>query len=87
MTLFRIHMINSHFESCETGEYTSLEAAFKAGISGASRVATEAIAEGHDNSAVEIRIEQDDHIVARRILTFSVSDLLAGKDPPEVPGP
>jgi len=79
MPQFRVHMINSDFESCEESEYPSLEAAFKAGIAAASRVATEAIAEGHDSSSVEIRVEQGDDIVGRRVLTFSVSDLLTGQ--------
>ena len=79
MPRYRVHMINSDFESSENGDYPSLEAAFKAGIAAASRVATEAIAAGHDNSSVEIRVEQADHIVGRRILTFSVSELLTGE--------
>ena len=79
MPQYRVHMINSDFDSCEEGEYPSVEAAFKAGIAAASRVATEAIAAGHESSSVEIRIEQADHIVGRRILTFSVSELLTGE--------
>ena len=79
MPQYRVHMINSDFDSCEEGEYSSVEAAFKAGIAAASRVATEAIAAGLESSSVEIRIEQADHIVGRRILTFSVSELLTGE--------
>jgi hypothetical protein len=71
-------MINSDFESRDDIDYSSLEAAFKAGIAAASRVATEAISEGHESSSVEIRIEQDGEVVGRRVLTFSVSDLMIG---------
>ena len=78
MQPFRIHMINSEFQSCDDSEHDSLEAALKAGIAAAAKVATEAIAAGHQNSAVEIRIEQNGEVVERRVLTFSVSDLMVG---------
>ena len=78
MPHFRIHMINSNFESCEEGEYPSLGGAIQAGIAAATKVASEAIEEGEHNSSIEIRVEEGDAVAARRVLTFSVSDLLVG---------
>lgn len=76
MSLFRIHMINSEFESREDSEFPSLEAAVRAAIVSATRVASEAIAEGSETSAVEIRIEKDEHVVAHHVVNLSVSQML-----------
>lgn len=79
MPLYRVHMINSEFESSDEGEYTSVNAAMAAGIGAAVKVASEAIARGELTSAVEIRVEQGDEIAQRRVLSFSVSELAIGE--------
>jgi len=79
MPQYRVHMINSEFESSDEGEYPSPEAAMAAGIGAAVKVAGEAIGRGELTSAVEIRVEQGDGIIQRRILAFSVSELAGGE--------
>jgi hypothetical protein len=76
MPRYRIHMINAEFKSCDDGEYPSAEAAEKAAIVSAARVASESIAAGEKTAAVEIRIEDGDHIVAHHVVNLSVSPLL-----------
>lgn len=77
MARFKIHMINSEFESCEDGEYISAAAAMRAGVNSATRVASEAVAAGAETAAVEIRIE-DEHggAVAGKVVTLTVSEFL-----------
>jgi hypothetical protein len=76
MPRYRIHMINSEFESCEEGEYSSIEAAKQSAIASGVRVATEAVARGEATAAVEIRIEEDGEIVLHHVVNLSVSKLL-----------
>ena len=76
MAIFRVHMINSEFESREESEYASLEAATSAAIRAATRVLSEAVADGADSSAVELRIEEGDRVVGHHVVSLSVSRLL-----------
>jgi hypothetical protein len=75
MPRFRVHMINSDFSSSEEGDYASVEAAVEAGVRGAAEVASDQIAKGTPAAAIEIRVEQGDEVLARRVIAFSVSDL------------
>lgn len=75
MPQFRIHIVNSMFESSEDGEFPSLDAALRVALNAGVKIAGETIAAGHETSAIEIRIEDDEEIVARRVLSFSVADL------------
>lgn len=79
MPHYRIHMINSDFQSFEDDDYPSLEGALRAGVIAAANVASEKVAAGEANSAIEIRIEEGDRIIARRIVSFSIADLAIGE--------
>lgn len=72
---YRIHMINSDFESSEEGAYASLEAAIEAAVRSASEVVRDLIAKGEKNSAIEIRVEHEGKVIARRVLAYSLSAL------------
>lgn len=76
MPFFRIHMINSNFESSEESEYASLDAAKKSATGSAIKVAAENLAEGEETSAVHLRIEENDRTVAHYVVNLSVSPLL-----------
>lgn len=78
MPHYRIHMINSEFQSFEEGDYPSVDLALRAGVLAAVRVASEEVAAGEVNSAIEIRVEEGDRILARRIISFIISDLAIG---------
>lgn len=77
MPRFRIHMINSEFQSFEDGEYESVEAALNANVSAAAAVATEAVIGGEANTAIEIHVELNGKVVGRRVLSMSVSNLIS----------
>ena len=75
MQRYRVHMINSEFSSAEDGNYASVEAALQSGLRAAVGVVCDQVARGDTNSAIEIRVEEKDQVVARRVIAFSVSDL------------
>lgn len=68
-------MINSEFESFEDGDFPSVELAVRSGVLAAAEVASEEVAAGELQSTIEIRVEENDGVIARRILSFSISDL------------
>jgi uncharacterized protein YcnI len=76
MPHYRIRMINADFESCAEAEYSSAEAAAKAAITAATQVAAEAIADGKTTTAIELRIEEGDRVIAHHVVNLSVSKLL-----------
>jgi hypothetical protein len=75
---FCIHMINSEFESFEESDYPSLDAARQAAISTA-KVAAESVWDGATSAAVELQIRDGHAIVARHLVTLTVSDLGGGE--------
>ena len=77
MPRFRIHLINSEFESFEEGEYPSVDAAARSATGSAMQVAAESIATGEKTAAVEVRIEQDGRLIAHEVVNVSVSPLLS----------
>lgn len=79
MPHYRIHMINSEFESFGEDDYPSVDRALRAGVLAAANVAGEKISAGEANSAIEIRVEEEGRIIARRVVTFSISDLAIGE--------
>ena len=79
MPRYRIQMTNSEFESVDEGDYPSLEAARRGAIATAGKVAAESIAAGAATAAVEVQIDQDCEMVARHVVTLSVSDLSGGQ--------
>lgn len=79
MQHYRIHMINSDFASSEEGAFASLDAALEAGVRSASEVVRDQIAKGETNSAIEIRIEEGEQVLARRVLAYSISPLAVGE--------
>jgi hypothetical protein len=79
MPRFRIEMINAEFQSREEGEYPSLEAATKAAVTSATRVASDSIINGEDTAAVEVRVVEGGKVVAHRVVNLSVSQLF-GED-------
>ena len=78
MPLFFIHARNSEFNSRDDGaEYDHPEVALSAGIQIAVTLASEEIAGGKHNTAVEIVIERHDGIqVLRSVVTITVSPLV-----------
>jgi hypothetical protein len=76
MPRYRIHMINSEYQSDEEGEYPSLNAARRTAIDTAIRIAAESIAKGEPTAAVEINIEEDGRPVLHHVVNLSVSGLL-----------
>ena len=81
MPRYRIHMINSEFESDDEADYPSLELARKSAITTATRVAAEAVIDGESSVAVEVEIHDGDTLVARNVVSLSVSDLSGGDGP------
>jgi hypothetical protein len=75
-------MINSEFESVEKVDYPSLDSARSAAITTATRVAAESAVEGHYSVAVEVQIHEGERMVARHVVTLSVSELITGEQPP-----
>lgn len=76
MPLFRIHLINAKFESSEDCEYASLDSARKAAVGTAIRVAMESVTEGHQTSAVEVRIEDGERVLSHSVVNLSVTEML-----------
>jgi hypothetical protein len=81
MTRYRIHMINSEFESDGEGDYPSLEAARSAAVSAATKVVAESLLEGDFSVAVEIQIYDGERLMLRNVLNLSLSNLFGGELP------
>ena len=81
MPRYRIHMINSEFESDDEADYASLEAARRSAITAATRVAAESIADGEDSASVEVQIHDGSTLIVRNVVNLSVSDLSGGDLP------
>lgn len=81
MPRYRIHMINSEFQSVEEAEYPSLDEARRSAIATAVRVAAEATLDGERNVAVEVQIHEADVLMARNVVMVGVSDLSGGELP------
>lgn len=79
MPLYRIRMINSHFESADEVDFSSLEAARKSGVAAATTIVSESIAEGVQTSAVEVQIFDGDALVSRQVVTLSVAEFTTGE--------
>ena len=75
MPRYRIHFINSEFESTDHSDYPSKELATKSAIIGASHVVSDSIADGAPSASVEVQIHDGEEMVARKVVTLSVSDL------------
>jgi hypothetical protein len=75
MPHFRIQMTNAEFESCDEGEYASLDAARRAAVAAAMSVASESIAMGKDTAAVELQIFDGDRLLAHQVVNLTVSEL------------
>ena len=78
MPHYLIRLINSEFESCEEGDYASVEAALSSAIAAATEIAREAVLRGEIRSAGEIRVEVGDHVSGRRLVSLGVADLAPG---------
>ncbi|HEY7005762.1 MAG TPA: hypothetical protein VH392_04690 [Sphingomicrobium sp.] len=81
MPRYRIRLINSEFESVGETDYPSLDAARKAAIATATKVVAESSAEEAPSVAVEVQIHEGETLVARHVVSLSVSDLSGGKRP------
>lgn len=80
MPRYRIRLINSEFDSADESDFPSLEAARKSAVHTATKVVSEAVADGENASAVEVHICEEEHMVSRQVVTLSVVDLTAGRD-------
>jgi hypothetical protein len=78
MPRYRIHMINSDFESDGEADYPSLEAARKSAIKTATSIAAESVLEGISSVAVEVQIYDGDAVLVRNVVSLGVSDLSGG---------
>lgn len=76
MARYSIHMINSEFESREDEDYPTLDEARRMGVIAATKVVSEAIVNGEQTSAVEVRIEDAERVLAHCVVNLSVSNLL-----------
>jgi hypothetical protein len=74
-------MINSEFESVDETDYPSVEAARHSAIAAATKVAAESISDGVLSAAVEVQIHQGTTLLARNVVSLSVSDLSGGELP------
>ena len=79
MPLYRIRMINSHFESTDEVDFSSIDAARKSGVLAATSIVSESIAEGDQTSAVEVQIFDGDALVSRQVVTLSVAEFTTGE--------
>jgi hypothetical protein len=75
----RIRLINSDFESADESDYPSLEAAVRAAIVGATEVVSEAIAAGEQSAAVEVQVDCNDVLVARKVVALTIADVSGNK--------
>jgi len=76
MTLYRIDMIHAHFESSDESDFSSRDAALRAAVVSAIRVASDTVIEGAPSAAVEVRISEADGVLAHRVVNLSVSEML-----------
>jgi hypothetical protein len=77
MPLFFIHAINSQFRSRDDGsDYDRAEDALIVGVRGAASLALDEIQQGRSNTAIEVRIEQEDGTtLLRSVVSLSVAPL------------
>ena len=73
MPRYRIHMINSDFESDGEADYPSLDAARKSAIKTATGIAAESVLDGVSSDG--------DSILVRNVVSLAVSDLSGGVIP------
>lgn len=78
MPRYRIRLINSEFQSADEDDYPSIESALRSAIIGATRVASDAVAEGETSVAIEIQIHQGEQLVARNVVSLNIADLSGG---------
>ena len=78
MPLFSIRLRNSEYYSHDdNAEYDNAEAALASGVHSAMRMATDEIASGHRNAAIEIIIKGDDGMhLMNFVVAISVSPLM-----------
>ena len=79
MPRYRIRLNNSHFESAEEVEFSSLDAARKSGVATATDIVSESVAHGNSTSAVEVQIFADEELVSRQVITLSVAEFTTGE--------
>ena len=86
MPRYRIHMINSHFESTEEVDYPSIESARRGAVATAAKIAAESITAGAASAAVEVRIDESGTMLLREVVSISVADLMGGEEraPPPI---
>ncbi|WP_237482858.1 DUF6894 family protein [Lichenibacterium dinghuense] len=83
MPLFSIQLRNSEFYARDDeAEHDSAEAALAAGVYSAMRMATDEIARGCRNAAIEVIVEQDDGApLLNSVVAISVSPLIVADRP------
>jgi len=80
MPLYQIRLINSEFESVEECNYPSLDDARAFAIRAAAAIVADSIVQGEPATAVELQVHCDGSMVARHVVTLSVSHLVIGED-------
>jgi hypothetical protein len=74
MSRYRIRLINSHFETADEVDFSSIESARKSGVAAAMSIVAEAVAEGEATAAIEVQIFENEKLVSRQVVTLSVSE-------------
>jgi len=78
MPRYLIRLINSEFETAEEADYPSVEDARRAAIATATKVVAESGFEEGPSVAVEAQVYDGEKLVARNVITLSLSDLSGG---------
>ena len=79
MPAYHLRLVNADFESSADEPFDSVETATRAGLEGATSIARESLLGGECSTAVEVRVEEDGRVVARQVVTLSVSELSPDK--------
>ena len=66
MPIFTIRVTNASFESFSSGEYATVEDAYRAAVVDGIKIASDEVQSGADSSVVEISVDLVGHRGARR---------------------
>lgn len=75
MPTYRISVINHTFTSCNSHEAPTLDSAGKHGLKSALEIGTEEVVNGNPFFGAEIRIEEDEKVVRRLVVSIGASPL------------
>lgn len=76
MPIYRMHMINEHFEASDEFEAPDAEAAHQAALKGALDIGVDEVTKGKKLFAAQVSVEGDDQPPRRFIATVGTSPLI-----------